>query len=95
MYMKIRVQQENGNIETIDVCDTAEVQVGNQLDRLVTQGAEHFFTKDGYYDGWGRGVSCSPSEAKKVLNQTELKRNIEPRTQTASHGSIASSNKPN
>ena len=95
MYMKIRVQQENGNIETIDVCDTAEVQVGNQLDRLVTHGAEHFFTKDGYYDGWGHGVSCSPSGAKKVLGQTELNRNIEPREQTVSHGSIAPSSKPN
>ena len=30
---------------------------GVELDRPVNaEGTEHFFTKDGYYDGWGRSV---------------------------------------
>lgn len=75
--MKIRVQNENGSIETIEFDDSAEVQTGKELDRLITSGVEHFFTKDGFYDGWGRGVSCSAPDANALVAQ---KRDVEPRT---------------
>ena len=52
--MKLRVEQEDGEIILIEL-DSPNIHVGVELDRIVSQdGMEHFFTKDGYYDGWGK-----------------------------------------
>jgi hypothetical protein len=55
--MRLRVEHEDGRIETLTLDGDVRLQHGRVLDRLVTEeGAEHFFTKEGYYDGWGRAV---------------------------------------
>ena len=60
--MKIRVQHENGQIETISLRGELRVSEGEELDWLHAGGMELFFTKDGYYDGW----SPAPEIMKKV-----------------------------
>ena len=56
--MKIRVQHEDGRMETITIKGHLEVSGGRELDRIRTEnGMEQFFTKDGHYDGWAGGVS--------------------------------------
>jgi hypothetical protein len=54
--MKIKVQNEDGRIETITIKGCVEVHEEKELDRIRTaSGMEHFFTRSAYYDGWGRG----------------------------------------
>jgi hypothetical protein len=56
--MKLRVQHEDGKIETIDIAQPISSLEGNHLNRLIgSDGTEYFFTKEGHYDGWGRGVA--------------------------------------
>lgn len=64
--MQIRVQHEREDRN-------------NALDRIVgSDGMEHFFTKNGYYDGWGRAVpSMRREEADHLIKIVELGRNIE------------------
>ena len=53
--MRIRVQHETGRIETIQLDGELFVTTeGPQLNRIRDKkGFEHFFTKEGFYDGWG------------------------------------------
>jgi hypothetical protein len=52
--MKVRVQHRKGRIETLTLTGSVSVLYGERLNRLVDEnGFEHFFTPDGYYDGWG------------------------------------------
>jgi hypothetical protein len=75
--MKIRVQHEDGKIETLTIKGRLEVSEGRELDRIRTEnGAEHFFTKDGYYDGWG-GSSSDSQGAKEVIQEVKPRRDIE------------------
>lgn len=75
--MRIRVQREDGSVETISVADMVVVQPGKVLNRLVTaSGAEHFFTHDGYYDGWGAAVQTEEAGASAVLDAMESKRTL-------------------
>lgn len=75
--MKIRVQHEDGRIETLTIKGSLRVSEGHELDRIHTEsGMEHFFTKDGHYDGWGGGVS-DPQRAKEVTKEVEARRDIE------------------
>jgi hypothetical protein len=58
--MKLRVQHENGDIETINLIAPVALEYGegSPLYRLTGgDGAEHFFTLDGFYDGYGRSVA--------------------------------------
>jgi hypothetical protein len=60
--MKIRVQRPSGEIETLSVQTPIHSLEGKKLDRIIgADGVEHFFTQEGYYDGWGRG---RPSRGK-------------------------------
>ena len=53
--MKMRVQQRDGKIQTLDIYPPFSILEGADLDRIIlSDGTEHFFTKEGYYDGWGR-----------------------------------------
>jgi len=55
--MKIKVQFEDGTIQTLTLKGNIKLLEGEHLDLLACEdGTEHFFTKDGYYDGWGAEV---------------------------------------
>jgi hypothetical protein len=64
--MKLRVQQKDGRVETIDIAQPVSILEGVELHRIVgSDGMEHFFTKEGYYDGWGTG--CPLCEASRAI----------------------------
>ena len=55
--MKLRVQHRDGRIETITLHGQWSIIEGEFLNRIVDEtGSEHFFTQEGYYDGWGGRV---------------------------------------
>jgi hypothetical protein len=75
--MKIRVEHEDGRIETLTIKGALRVSEGKELDRIQTDsGMEHFFTKDGHYDGWG-GSPSDPQRAKEITKEIEARREIE------------------
>lgn len=78
--MKLRVQHKDGHIETLDVRQPVAILEGIELDRIVgSDGMQHFFTKDGYYDGWGTGVPPVRSDrGKKIIDTVESQRKKEP-----------------
>jgi hypothetical protein len=55
--MKMRVQQRDGKVQTLDIVPPFSILEGVDLDRIVVADGEHFFTKEGYYDGWGKSTS--------------------------------------
>ncbi len=77
--MKLRVQHKDGRVETLDIAQPVSILEGVELDRIVgSDGMEHFFTKDGYYDGWGTGVPRVPGDqSKKIIDATESQRKKE------------------
>ncbi|MGA8215916.1 MAG: hypothetical protein WB799_20150 [Candidatus Sulfotelmatobacter sp.] len=75
--MKIRVQHGDGRIETLTIKGRLRVSEGRELDRIHTEtGMEHYFTKDGHYDGWGGNVS-DPQRAMEIREEVEARRDIE------------------
>ncbi len=72
----IRVQREDGEIEMLTVCGEARVVEGRQLDRLVTADMEHFFTKAGFYDGWGMPTESTGPEASELVEAVERGRRL-------------------
>jgi hypothetical protein len=73
--MKIRVQQRDGSMETISVVGPLTVHEGDSLSRFQSaEGMDHFFTADGFYDGWGRGCSATPEEASELIQRIEAER---------------------
>ena len=73
--MKIRVQREDGSPEVINLGDSLAVREGRHLNRVISAGGcEHFFTHDGYYDGWGAAVQTTEVEASAILDAMETKR---------------------
>lgn len=75
--MKIRVQHEDGRVETLTIKGQCQLIEGEHLDRLrCASGMEHFFTKDGYYDGWGGAVEDSRRSCE-VIEEVESRRDIE------------------
>ena len=77
--MKIRVQHTDGRVETLDLEGKWTCTEGEFLNRLSNDnGFEHFFTLDGYYDGWGGAVVPSDSKAvEQLVETTEAKRKVE------------------
>jgi hypothetical protein len=64
--VKLRVQHKDGHIETLDIAKPVSMLEGAELDRIVcSDGTEHFFTKDGYYDGWGAGAPSVRGDQRK------------------------------
>lgn len=56
--MKILVQMEHYERRTLEMEPPLTVHIGERLDRISdANGVDHYFTKDGYYDGWGSGMS--------------------------------------
>jgi hypothetical protein len=74
--MKIRVQHTDGRIEILELHGTWTCKEGEFLNRLSNgNGFEHFFTLDGYYDGWGGPVNPTDSKtAQQLVDTTEGKR---------------------
>jgi hypothetical protein len=77
--MKLRVQHKDGRMETLELHGTWTCAEGEILNRMTNEnGFEHFFTPDGYYDGWGGCVTCPPSQTPDQLAKArEPKRKIE------------------
>jgi hypothetical protein len=78
-FMKLRVIHEDGSTETLVLRSGQWAAIeGGQLNRLRSEtGLEHFFTKDGHYDGWGAGVGESAPHADQILSALEAKRRVE------------------
>jgi hypothetical protein len=76
----LRVQHESGRIEILTLDGDWTVVVGQHLDRLRSAaGFEHFFTKDGFYDGWGSGLGEeSGARADEIVSALEQKREFDP-----------------
>jgi len=54
-----------------------EVSEGRERDCIHTDaGMEHFFTKDGHYDGWGGNLSDA-QRAQEIVEEVEARRDIE------------------
>ena len=76
--MTIKVARCDGRIETLHLNGTWEAVDGTILSRLRSGGFEHFFTRDGFYDGWGGSVAgLSLEEAKTALQAMEEQRQID------------------
>lgn len=75
--MKIKVVTERtGKIEEIEFSNVREVRTGKELDTLVCEdGKEYFFTKEGFYDGWG--VDCLGREDLQDLLPEDLMARLE------------------
>lgn len=53
--MQLVVVHEDGQTERLTLLTPFTVICGKSLDRIVEgTGIEHWFTKDGFYDGWGK-----------------------------------------
>lgn len=74
--MKIQVRHRDGSLETITIRGTWTVVEGEYMDRITSNGFDHFFNHDGTYDGWGGVVSCGDQEASEILQAMESKREI-------------------
>lgn len=76
--MKIRVQRRDGDIETIELLGDQMVAEANPtLTRLTGARMEHYFTADGYYDGWGMFAppgAASLEAAAEVIREVEAGR---------------------
>lgn len=71
--MKIRVEHEDGRIETLTLKGDITISEGKALDRMRVGGMEHFFTKDGHYDGWGGAIEDS-RRAQETIDEVEARR---------------------
>jgi len=77
--MVIRVQHKDGTSELLNLSGDWTVIEGKYLNRIRSpQGFEHFFTFEGYYDGWGRAIQpTDPSTADAVIDAIESKRQFD------------------
>ena len=66
--MRVCVRYRSGEETTLDLDGTWTVVRGSTMDRLRNEsGFEHFFFKDGTYDGWGRPCpDCETMEEAKA-----------------------------
>lgn len=62
-FIHLVVVDESGETKKIHVPLPVEVTEGAVLNKMrCANGTEYFFTKEGYYDGWGRPVSGDPDK---------------------------------
>lgn len=65
--MLLQIKHENGLIETIAIMGPVVIAEGGRLNKIQTaNGMDYFFTKDGYYDGWGKSFMGSGLTKKEV-----------------------------
>jgi len=69
--MKIRVEGRNGEKQTITL--VPPITNFSDSERLSSfrcgDGTDHYFTSEGFYDGWGRAVNMSMEEAVKEIDR--------------------------
>ena len=77
--MKIRVIRASDHAqEVISVISPLAVTEGNYLSHLHSaEGMDHYFTPDGYYDGWGLATECILPEAAEKIEQIEKDRELD------------------
>ncbi len=77
--MKLRVQHEFGRIEILSLAPPVQFFEGVAQSYILSgEGLEHYFTQDGYYDGWARNTSnLSDDEVDDLLEQMEKDRVME------------------
>jgi len=65
--MYLVVVTEDGECHKIRLILPVEVSEGKVLDKITCEGGtDYFFTKEGYYDGWGRPVSGDPDKLETI-----------------------------
>jgi len=65
--MFLNVVDEGGKGHKIRLLLPAKVTEGKVLNKIECEGGtEYFFTKEGYYDGWGRPVSGDPDKLEVI-----------------------------
>jgi hypothetical protein len=70
--MKLLVQHRDGTREVLTLSGTWSVIEGKLLTRLCsTAGFEHWFTPEGFYDGWGKAVNVPLSDAAEIIDAVE------------------------
>ena len=74
--MKIRVEAKDGTKETITlVPPIREIYDGERLSCISSgDGTDHWFTPDGYYDGWGGLSRGSLEDAHRISMQRNIER---------------------
>lgn len=81
--MKVQVVRVDGSVEAIELVGriiVKEPEGGLGMISLESTGADHYFTKDGQYDGWGLAVSgLDESEATSVADAIERNRQVFPK----------------
>ena len=60
--MKLIVVYRDGRQREIDLPPDATVTLGERLNRLTNGSIEHWFDRDGYYDGWGAMINQNTAE---------------------------------
>ncbi len=78
--MKIKVKREDGAIEVLEFIGPLVVHEGEHLNYVYSNdGLEHYFTHEGFYDGWGTGCRGKTDQAvDKMVDDIEAMRRIEP-----------------
>jgi hypothetical protein len=76
--MKIRVQREDRSAEVLTLKGDVDIVEGKYQNRITDgSGLDHYFTLDGFYDGWGGAVCCDEQTAAETISAMEQKREIE------------------
>lgn len=77
--IKLVVSHKDGTKERLTMLGPLTLMRGEKLDRILTAtGTEHWFDKDGYYDGWGRSQNLEgdPEDALKLADAISNEREI-------------------
>ena len=77
--ISIKVFHKDGKKEIINLHKFAIIHSGKTMNLIKdSTGTDHYFTHDGYYDGWGLGMPPThPSDADAIRNAIEKNRQIE------------------
>lgn len=81
--MKIKVKHEGGEVEVLELVSPLVVREGKHLNSIRSNdGLDHYFTHEGYYDGWGTGcrrlLGETDQAVDKMVDDIESMRQIEP-----------------
>lgn len=73
MHIQV-VSAQSGRHELITITEPVTIMRGEKMDRLICATTEHWFKKDGTYDGWGMDLSdthMTPEEIIKLVDAVE------------------------
>ena len=77
--MQIRVQHEDNRMEVLTLVPPTSVDQGKNMTVIRdASGMEHWFTEEGYYDGWDINTPGASSEdMDRIIERVEGSRVIE------------------